>query len=146
MRNLSRPLALSVVAALLLSVGPQAAAKPPPVTKIKFRLDDHQVALGEDVTGSVLVRTRMNKSWEPLADATLSVLVDQVLVGTLTTAADGTALVSYTPAAEGGHAMKLVYAGDATHKRAKRAQGFEVGAELAETELAETEIAETPEA
>jgi hypothetical protein len=133
-RTWSRSLILSLAAALLLGLAPEAGAKPPPVTKMKFKLENHNVALGDSVTGSVLVRTRMNTSWEPLAGASLSVLVDKVLVETLITGADGTAAVSYSPATEGDHVMKLVYEGDASHKRAKRAQGFEVGpaAELIE--------------
>jgi hypothetical protein len=44
----------------------------------------------------------------------------------VTTDADGFGLVSYVADTEGGHVMKVFYEGDDTHKRARRAQGFQV--------------------
>jgi fibronectin type 3 domain-containing protein len=52
--------------------------------------------------------------------------VDGLEVGTTTSAVDGLAPVSYTTVEAGEHVMKVVFAGDATHKKAQRAQGFEV--------------------
>jgi hypothetical protein len=102
-----------------------AFAKPAPVTKITFKLDDHNVPPSAAVTGSVLVRTRSNHEWTPFAGAPVSVLVDGTEVLTLVTDADGRATVSYA-AAEGGHVIRAVFVGDDTHKRARRAQGFAV--------------------
>jgi hypothetical protein len=102
-----------------------AIAKPAPVTKITFKLDDHNVPPGSAVTGSVLVRTRSNHEWVPFASAPLVVRVGGTQVLTLTTDANGAAAISYVAAA-GDHVMKVVFAGDATHKRAQRAQGFAV--------------------
>ena len=102
-----------------------AIAKPAPVTKIKFHLDDHNVPPGSAVTSSVLVRTRSSHEWVPFAGATLSVRVDGTQVLTVITDVNGMAALSYLAAA-GDHVMKVVFAGDATHKRAQRAQGFSV--------------------
>ena len=102
-----------------------AIAKPAPVTKIRFKLDDHNVPPGSAITGSVLVRTRSNHEWVPFAGAPLVVRVGGTQVLTLTTDANGAAAISYVAAA-GDHVMKVVFAGDATHKRAQRAQGFAV--------------------
>lgn len=112
----------------MLSVGllaGTAGAKPAPVTKIKFKIDDHNVPPGSAVTGSVLVRTRDRREWVPFAGAPLTVKVDGTQVLSLTTDANGMAEISYV-AASGEHVMRVVFAGDATHKRARRAQGFAV--------------------
>ena len=119
---------LALALATTLCVGflaTSATAKPAPVTKIKFHLDDHNVPPGAAVTSSVLVRTRSGHAWVPFAGATLSVWVHGTQVLTLTTDANGLAALSYVPLA-GDHVMKVVFAGDATHKRAQRAQGFSV--------------------
>lgn len=77
------------------------------------------------MTTTVLVRTRSNHSWVPFAGATLSVRVDGTQVLSVTSDANGEAPISYV-AAEGDHVLKVVFAGDATHKRAQHAQGFAV--------------------
>jgi hypothetical protein len=102
-----------------------AIAKPAPVTKITFRLADHNVPPGSAVTGSVLVRTRSGHAWVPLAGAPLSVRVGGTDVLTLTTDANGKATVSFV-GGTGDHVMKVFFLGDGTHKRAMRAQGFAV--------------------
>ncbi len=128
-KNLRLPLrVVALVLGLLLCVGmlaTSAAAKPVPVTKITFKLLDHNVPPGSPVVGSILVRTRSNHEWVPFPGALLSIRVDGTEVMTLASGSDGRATVSYV-AAEGGHVMRVVFAGDATHKRAKRAQGFAV--------------------
>lgn len=130
-RNLRVPVRLAaLVLGLTLCVGAlatTAVAKPAPVTKITFKLQDHHVPPGSPVVGSILVRTRANHEWVPFPNAPLSIRVDGTQVLTLTTGTDGRATVSYV-AAEGGHVMKVVFPGDATHKRAQRAQGFSVNA------------------
>lgn len=120
---------VAVAGLLAAFLGGTALAKQPPVTKVRFKLENHQVALGEEVHGSVLVLSGKGKDRAPLEGAVLSVLVNKVEVGTVTTDAAGLAEVAYTAPAEGGYVMKLFYAGDESHKRAKRAQGFEVGGE-----------------
>ena len=113
---------------VMLSVGflsTSAIAKPVPVTKITFKLLDHNVPPGGAVTGSILVRTRSGHAWVPFAGAPLSIRVDGADVLALVTGADGRATVSYV-APEGGHVMRVMFLGDATHKRARRSQGFAV--------------------
>lgn len=104
----------------------------PPATKMRFKLADHQLDVGEAATGGVTLLTRVDKKWGPLAGATLSVelvdfLVDSGECATLTTDAEGHATATCTAAAEGEYVMKVRYAGDETHKKAQRAQGFTVG-------------------
>ena len=124
--RLHRTLALILGAALCVAFASTSAiAKPAPVTKITFKLSDHNVPPGAAVTGSILVRTRSNHEWMPFAGAPLSVRVDGTEVMALVTGADGRATVSYV-APVGGHVMRVVFAGDASHKRAHRAQGFAV--------------------
>jgi plastocyanin len=95
-------------------------------TKMTFRLDDHTVAVGDPVSGPVALFTHDGNHWAPLAGASLNVLVDGVDTGTpLTTDANGDATVSITAAGAGDHVVKVVYAGDDTHRRRHRAQGFE---------------------
>ena len=128
-KNLRIPTRVAVlVVGLLLCVGAiatTAVARPAPVTKITFKLQDHNVPPGSPVVGSILVRTRANHEWVPFPNAPLSIRVDGTQVMTLVSGSDGRATVSYV-AAEGGHVMKVVFEGDATHKRARRAQGFAV--------------------
>jgi Fibronectin type III domain len=125
-KNLRSILAIALGLALSLGLlATTASAKPAPVTKIRFKLDDHNVPPGSAVTSSVLVRTRSGHAWVPFASAPITVRVDGTTVLSLTTGADGTAAISYV-AGTGGHVMKVVFAGDATHKRAQRAQGFSV--------------------
>lgn len=114
--------------ALTMAIALPAVAKPAPVTKIKFKLDSHEVTVGSNVTGTVFVATRSGNQWLPFEGATLSVRVAGVEVGTVTTDATGFAAVSYTAATEGDYAMKVFFLGDDTHKRAQRAQGFSVAA------------------
>jgi predicted phage tail protein len=133
-----RPVILVLILGVVLSVGfvsTSAIAKPAPVTKITFRLHDHNVPPGAAVTGSILVRTRSNHAWVPFASAPLSVRLDGTEVLTLVTGTDGRAAVSYV-APTGGHVMRLVFVGDAAHKRAHRAQGFSVVAGATEVPAA----------
>jgi hypothetical protein len=119
---------VAVVLGISVSMGflaTSAIAKPAPVTKIKFKLDDHNVPPGSAVTSSVLVRTRSGHNWVPFVGAPISVRVGGAQVLSLTTDANGIVAISYVAAA-GDHVMKVVFAGDATHKRAQRAQGFSV--------------------
>jgi predicted phage tail protein len=119
---------IALMLGVVLSVGflsTNAIAKPAPVTKITFKLSDHNVPPGAAVTGSILVRTRSNHEWVPFAGAPLSVRVDGAEVLDLVTGADGRVTVSYV-APEGGHVMRVVFLGDDTHKRARRSQGFAV--------------------
>jgi hypothetical protein len=94
------------------------------VTKITFKLDDHSVALGDMLTGPVLVQTHEGNHWVPLAGATLSLQIGKTEVATLVTDANGAATVGFAPTSAGDHVMRVVYAGDDLHKGAQRAQGF----------------------
>ena len=135
-----RSVAIGLVAALALGAlaGP-VSAKPgkgkakgkgkskPAVTKIVFKLADHQLAMGDTVTGSVLVlsKGKKKKRWKPLAGAVLSVSLDHQPVGTVTTGSDGRTTVQLLADEPGEHVVKVRYAGDSKHKKAQRAQGFE---------------------
>ena len=119
--------AVGLTVGLTLLAAP-AAARPAPVTKIKFRLDAHEVAVGTDVTGSVHVWTRSDHAWVPLAGVELTVSVDGVDVGSVTTDGDGLASVTYAATVEGDHAMRVTFAGDDAHRKARRSQGFTVTA------------------
>ena len=123
------PLVLGI--ALTMAIALPAVAKPAPVTKIKFKLDSHEVTVGSNVTGTVFVWTRSGNQWLPFAGALLSVRVAGVEVGTVTTDATGFAAVSYLATTEGDYAMKVFFLGDDTHRRAQRAQGFSVTAATA---------------
>ena len=101
----------------------------PAATKMRFKLDSHQWDVGAEVTGSVRLRTRDGKKWGPFEGATLSVLVDGTECATLTTDAEGGATAACGPAEAGEHVMRVRYEGDDAHKRAKRAQGYQVGAD-----------------
>ena len=127
-KNLRAAGILVLTLGVMLSVGftsTSAIAKPAPVTKITFKLNDHHVPPGSAVTGSILVLTRSGHEWIPFAGAPLSVRVDGADVLALVTGADGRTTVSYV-APEGGHVMRVVFLGDGNHKRARRSQGFSV--------------------
>ena len=141
-RLVAKILLTSVVIAVAGSV--PAAAKPdhgkghpgkggrakPVTTKIRFKLDDHDVVAGDAVTSTIKVTSGKGRRRTPLAGAELSIRIDHEDVGTLTTGEDGTAALEVV-AEEGEHVVKVFYAGDATHKRARRAQGYEaVAAEV----------------
>jgi hypothetical protein len=123
-RRISTALVAGVLLAAVFVV--PAAAKSTSVTKITFKLDAHEVAVGDQVTSSVAVRTRDGNQWVAFPGAVLSILVDGIEVGTATAGADGLAPVAYTAVEAGDHVMKIVFAGDEAHKKAQRAQGFEV--------------------
>lgn len=116
-----------VADALAVRLGGVAGANAKTVTKMTFRLNDRRVAPGDDVTGWVRLWTRTDKAWQPLAHVPVAVLVDGVEVSRLTTDGHGVAYISHPPASPGGHAMKVVYAGDQSYSGAKRARGFHVG-------------------
>jgi hypothetical protein len=127
-KNIRPRAILALILGVVLSIGfvsTSAIAKPAPVTKITFKLSDHNVPPGGAVTGSIVVRTRSNHEWIPFAGAPLSVRVDGTDVLTLVTDASGRATVSYV-APEGGHVMRVMFLGDDSHKRARRSQGFAV--------------------
>lgn len=133
MRKLGATFVAAGVLIAALSTGAGAAKPPwagggqrPAVTKMRFKLADHEVAVGETVDGTVKVQTGKGRNREPLEGATLRVLVDHVEVGTLTTDADGTAAVSHVADTEGEHVIKVVFDATSAQRKAKRAQGFEV--------------------
>jgi hypothetical protein len=96
-------------------------------TSLTFKLTASEVTSGEDVTGTATLVTPVpKKKAAPVAGATLTVSVDGVVVGTVTTGSNGSAAISYTTSTEGSHVIKVSYAGDATHRSAQRSQGFDV--------------------
>lgn len=96
-------------------------------TKITFKLEAYQYEVGDEVTGSALVRCRLARTWIPVASALLAISVDGVPVGNLTTDAAGSVTTSWTADADGDHTMKVSFAGDAQCKASRRAQGSIVG-------------------
>ena len=128
-RFVKRVGAVIVAAGLLAGAAGSASAHPGKAnTKMRFRLDAHHMVVGDPVTGPVHLATREDHHWVPLANASLSVRLDGTEVGTLTTDANGDATVSLIADSEGDHVVKVVYAGDDTHRKRQRAQGFEVEA------------------
>jgi hypothetical protein len=119
--------AVGVLATLALFMGP-AAATSEPVTKITFTLDAASVHAGADVTGLVEVTTGSGKAETPFGNATLSVWVDGVQVGSAVTNGAGVASVSQTATVPGMHSMRVLFAGDAQHKKAHRDETFVVTA------------------
>jgi hypothetical protein len=117
--------AIGVIVGLALVSAP-AAATSEPVTKITFALDAAQVPAWTNLTGSVFVTTGSGPSTQPFAGAQLSVLVDDVVVGSVTTDDAGTAVVSSPMTAEGLHTVRVAFAGDALHKKAHRDAAFTV--------------------
>ena len=109
-------------------VGTPAAPAHAGPTKITFKLRPNTVVLGGDLISTPTFVTHVGNSWEPLAAATFVVTVDGVGVATGVTDPNGQALVDYVGAVVGEHVMKVVYLGDAAHKKAQRAQGFTVDA------------------
>ncbi|MEA2452396.1 MAG: hypothetical protein QOG04_1106 [Actinomycetota bacterium] len=100
----------------------------PAQTRMRFKLEDHSIVLGEAAMGDVSLQTRTGKEWAPLAGATLAIVMDGGDCASLITDADGKAMVVCTPMADGEYQVKVSYAGDDTHRKAQRAQGFTVGA------------------
>ncbi len=125
---------LAATVAVSLLGGAAASAKPATRTraahtKMRFKLDDRRVTQGDTVTGLVTLRSgRGRRDGAPLAGADLTVLVDHVEVATVTTDADGKAVVSYLSNAAGDHVIRVVFAGTAEQRGAHRSQGFSVKA------------------
>lgn len=120
--------AITLTAGLIVGLAGSAFADPGKAnTKMRFHLADHHVAVGDTVSGPVHLVTKSDHHWVPFAGATLSVRVDGTEVGTLTTDDNGDATVSYVADAEGHHVIRVVYAGDDTHRQRQRAQGLRVG-------------------
>lgn len=113
-------------------------------TRMKFKLEDHQLALGEAAIGEVTLQTRVGKSWTPLEGASLGVTMGDTSCGSVITDAEGKATATCTADANGEYVMKVRYAGDDTHKKAQRAQGFSVGEADEEEEEAEDVLPEVP--
>jgi hypothetical protein len=111
--------AVGVIVGLALVSAP-AAATSEPVTKIRFTLDAVQVPAWTNLTGSVLVTTGSGPATQPFAGAQLSVAVDGVQVGVLTTDVAGAAAVGSLMTVEGSHTIRVTFAGDALHKKAHR--------------------------
>ena len=157
---MTRTKMMSTVAVLALVVGafavPASAAKGDHggghgkdklrqgATRMRFKLDDHQLALGEAATGVVTLQTRVGKDWTPFAGASLGVTMDDTDCGSVTTDAEGKATATCTATADGEYVMKVRYAGDETHKKAQRAQGFSVGDGDEDDEEVEEVLPEVP--
>jgi hypothetical protein len=115
-----------VAIGVALVATPAVAQPPPPITKMTFRLDAREVLAGEAITGSVQVSFRDGPVEFPLAGTELSVEVDGVPVGTVTTDGAGGAAVSYVAGLEGHHVMTVGYVGDASHRAVARSDRFVV--------------------
>ncbi len=99
----------------------------PGQTRLKLRLTSHHFESGSDVTGTVGLQARTDKKWGPLSGEVV-VFVDRTEAGSVTTSAEaGKAEVAIPGLADGGHVVRVHYAGDATHRRARHAQGLNVG-------------------
>ncbi len=131
---LKRAISIGAIATvvLALAIAPVGAKKPTgkaQTTKLTFKLDDHSIATGEDVTGTVKLTTAKGKKKStPIAGATLHLLVDGQMLSMVTTDSNGEATVTIAGAADGEHVAKVVYEGTGAYKKATRSQGFTVGA------------------
>jgi hypothetical protein len=103
-----------------------ASAKSAPVTKMMFKLGQHSFVVGDTVSASVSVMSRLDHHWVGIPGATIVVTVDGTEVGTFAADDTGVAVLSWVADTEGEHVMKVLYAGDELHKRTQRAQGFSV--------------------
>ncbi len=119
--------AVGVVVGLALIAAP-ASARSAPATDVNLTLFASEVPEGTPLMGVIHVKTRVGKTWAPLSGAQLTLRVDGVVVGSVTTGADGLAPFSYPTAGVGEHKVKLKYAGDVLHKKAKVARKFTVTA------------------
>ena len=97
-------------------------------TKITFKLRPNQIPQGGTLTSTLTFASHTGHVWTPLPDAAFVVTVDGVEVGSGITDVNGQAVLTYVGADIGSHVMKVLYAGDLTHKGAQRAQGFTVDA------------------
>lgn len=109
--------AVGVVATLALYIAP-AAATSEPVTKMSLLLDAPSVPAGSDVSGNVLVMSGPGNHAVAYPDASVTISVDGVVTGSVTTNASGLALVSAPATAVGEHQLRVSVAGDAQHKKA----------------------------
>lgn len=107
-------------------VGTPAAPAHAGPTKITFKLRPNQIPQGGTLTSTLTFASHTGHVWTPLPDAAFVVTVDGVEVGSGITDVNGQAVLTYVGADVGGYVMKVLYAGDAMHKRAQRAQGFTV--------------------
>ena len=115
--------AVGVIAGLALISAP-AAATSEPVTKIRFTLNAAQVQAWTNVTGTVVVTTGSGPSTMPFAGASLTLSVDGVAVGPMTTDGQGQAFLAYPMTVEGQHTVRVAFAGDDSHKKAHHDAGF----------------------
>ena len=109
--------AVGVVATLALFVAP-AAATSEPVTKMTLLLDASSVPAGSNVSGNVLVTSGPGNHAVAFPEASVTISVDGIVVGSVTTNDSGLALVSTPAPAEGLHHLRVSVAGDAEHKKA----------------------------
>ena len=115
--------AVGVIAGLALISAP-AAATSEPVTKIRFTLNAAQVQAWTNVTGTVVVTTGSGPSLKPFVGASLTLSVDGVAIGPLSTDGQGQAFLAYPMTVEGQHTVRVTFAGDASHKKAHHDAGF----------------------
>jgi hypothetical protein len=120
--------AVGVVATLALFVAP-AAATSEPVTKMTLLLDAQSVPAGSSVSGNVLVVSGPGDHAVPYPNASVTISVDGIVTGSVTTNASGLALVSAPATAEGLHHLRVSVGGDADHKKAHDQVMFTVTAD-----------------
>ena len=127
---LKRTISIAAVCALMLAMAmaPAVAEENKANTRLKLKLDDSNVPSGSNVTGQVKLLTGAGENRAPLSGATLTLKLDGDPVGTLVTNSEGIATFTLTSPSKGGHVVKVIYAGDATHQKAKAARGFRVAA------------------
>ncbi|HET9249275.1 MAG TPA: fibronectin type III domain-containing protein [Actinomycetota bacterium] len=111
--------AVGVIAGLAPIAAP-AAATSEPVTKIRLSLDAAQVQAWTNLTGTAVVTTGSGPASAPFADAVLTVSLDGVILGIVSTDDDGVAVLDYPMTTEGLHTLRVAFAGDAFHKKAQR--------------------------
>ena len=132
-RSFSFLTAVTVVAIVVVLFAGSAYGKSAPTTKMRFKLTDHSVAVGDTLSASLTVSTHgtthgpeAHGGWMPMEGVTVSITIDKVEVGTVVTDAEGHADVVVVATEAGDHVLRAVFAGDELHKKAQRAQGFSV--------------------
>jgi len=120
-------LVVACIGLVLALLAVPAFAKTAATTKMAFKLHgQHSLTMGESLDCTVTLQSRDAHQWVGIPGASVNVTVDGTWVATAFADGAGVATFTWTANSVGDHVMKLIYAGDDTHKKAQRAQGFNV--------------------
>jgi hypothetical protein len=114
----------------------------PARTKLRFKLFDHHVVLGDVVTGGISVTQQLRGDRTPVAGATVSVRLGDEEIASVSTGDDGKAEVSFDATEVGGYVVRAVLADDGRGRVAQRSQGLRVRDAADEAEVEDADEAE----